>query len=835
MTGLIQLLVMLLVVGVCAYNRWPMKKVMIANLAALIGIVLFSDAGWGFYLSLLVYAVVALFYLLPDLRMDWVSRKAYNFMQKVLPPMNETEKVALEAGDVWWDGDLFQGNPDWNKMLAIEKPTLTEEEQAFVDNETEELCAMLDDWDIVHKRKDLPPEVWQFIKDKGFLGMIIPKKYGGKGFSALAHSTVVTKIATRSGSAAVTVMVPNSLGPGELLLHYGTDEQKDYYLPRLAAGKEIPCFALTSPVAGSDAGAIPDKGVVCKGKYKGKEVLGIKLTWNKRYITLAPVATIVGLAFKLYDPDGLLGDKDKSDYGITCALIPHDHPGVEIGQRHLPMNQAFMNGTTKGKDVFIPMDMLIGGQSYAGQGWRMLMESLAAGRSISLPAMGAAVSKLSYRLTGAYALVREQFKTPIGRFEGIEEALARIAGLTYRVESMRIMTAGAVDLRVKPSVVSAIAKYHMTEMGRQIMTDSMDIHAGRAIIMGERNYLANGYMSQPIGITVEGANILTRNLMIFGQGAVRCHPYVFREMMAAQLEDKEEGVKRFDSLLFRHIGYGFSNFARTFGLGLTAGKLATKPVAGQTAKYYQQLTRMSSALALTSDVAMGMLGGDLKRKERLSARLADVLSHLYMASTVLKYYEDNERPIADLPYVEWNMQYSLEKIQEAFYDFYTNFPNKWVGKFLRFVAFPYGKSYNKPADRLERAIVKPMLQGSEVRERLTTYSYVGESANDVTGRVEQAFFKVLAADEVRRKLRKAMKAKELDKNATNMERIEQAIEKGIINQEEKQILVDAEEARMDVIQVDDYSHEQISGVVTEAEKVKSKAKPKAKKTKPKAA
>lgn len=666
MMGLLQIVVMLLVVGFCAYQRMAMKKAMIINAVALVVLWIHGGFTWGLFISLLIFAVVATFYLLPDLRIDWISRKAYLFMQKVLPPMNETEKTALEAGDVWWEGDLFRGNPDWNKMLTIAKPALTEEEQSFVDNETEELCSMLDDWDIVHKRKDLPAEVWQFIKDKGFLGMIIPKEFGGKGFSALAHSTVVTKIATRSGSAAVTVMVPNSLGPGELLLHYGTQEQKDYYLPRLAKGEEIPCFALTSPVAGSDAGAIPDKGIVCKGEYQGKDVLGIKLTWNKRYITLAPVATIVGLAFKLYDPDNLIGDKE--DYGITCALIPADHPGVEIGQRHLPMNQAFMNGTTTGKDVFIPMDMLIGGQEFAGQGWRMLMESLAAGRSISLPAMGTAVAKLSYRMTGAYSLVREQFKTPIGRFEGVEEAMARIAGLAYRTEASRVMTAGAVDLGIKPSVVSAIAKYHMTEMGREIMNHSMDIHGGRAIIMGERNYLANGYMSQPIGITVEGANILTRNLMIFGQGAIRCHPYVFREMLAAQMEDTEEGVKRFDSLLFRHIGYGVSNFARTFALGLSASKFANKPVGGQTGKYYQHLTRMSSALALTSDIAMGILGGDLKRKERLSARLADVLSHLYMCSAVLKYYQDNDRPLADLPYVKWNMEYGLHKIQEAFYD-----------------------------------------------------------------------------------------------------------------------------------------------------------------------
>lgn len=813
MIGLLEFLIMLAAVGFCAYQRMAMKNAMIVNGVALLALLIAFDNSWGFYVSLLIYGVVSLFYYLPDLRVDWISRKLYHFMQKVLPPMTETEKTALEAGDVWWEAELFRGKPNWQTLLNYKKPELTEEEQAFVDNETEELCSMLDDWDIVHKRKDLPPEVWQFIKDKGFLGMIIPKEYGGKGFSALAHSTVVTKIATRSGSAAVTVMVPNSLGPGELLLHYGTQEQKDYYLPRLATGEEIPCFALTSPVAGSDAGAIPDKGIVCKGEYNGEETLGIRITWNKRYITLAPVATIVGLAFKLYDPEGLLGNDDKEDYGITCALIPADHPGVNTGRRHLPMNQAFMNGTTTGDDVFIPMSMLIGGEDYAGQGWRMLMESLAAGRSISLPAMGTAVAKLSYRMTGAYALVREQFKLPIGRFEGVEEAMAQIAGLAYRTEASRLMTAGAVDLGVKPSVVSAIAKYEMTEMGRDIMNHAMDVHAGRGIIMGERNYLANGFMSQPIGITVEGANILTRNLMIFGQGAIRCHPYVLREMLAAQLDDEEEGVKRFDSLLFRHVGYGVSNFFRTLGLGLTAARIAEKPVAGETGRYYQQLTRMSSALALTSDVAMGMLGGDLKRKERLSARLADVLSHLYLCSTVLKYYEDQERPLSDLPYVRWNMEYGLHKIQEAFYDFYENFPHNAVGKALRFIAFPYGKSYKRPSDRLERELVLPMMKDCEVRDRITKYAYVGNTDDDVTGRVELAFKKVLEADSVRYKLRKAIKSKELDKKLTNMERIEQALEKGIISEDEKQILSDAETARMDVIQVDDYSNEQISGVV----------------------
>jgi alkylation response protein AidB-like acyl-CoA dehydrogenase len=722
--------------------------------------------------------------------------------------MNQTEKDALEAGDVWWDGELFRGNPDWNQLLSFPKPELTKEERDFVDNQVEHLCKLVNDWKVIHEDKDLPPEAWEYMKKEGFLGMIIPKEYGGKGFSAFAHSTVVSKLATRSGSLSVSVMVPNSLGPAELLLHYGTDEQKNYYLPRLAKGEEIPCFALTAPEAGSDAGAIPDTGIVCMGEYQGKEVLGIRLNWNKRYITLAPVATVLGLAFKLYDPEGLLGDQE--ELGITCALIPTNHEGVEVGNRHYPMGQAFMNGPTRGKDVFIPIDWIIGGKEYAGKGWRMLVECLSAGRGISLPSSATATGKLSYRLTGAYSVIRKQFKTSIAHFQGVEEALARIAGHTYQLEAMRIMTAGAVDLSCKPSVVTAIAKYHMTEMARKVIQDAMDIHGGRAVIMGERNYLASGYMSMPISITVEGANILTRNLMIFGQGAVRCHPFVFREMQAANNPDEKAGLDQFDSLFFRHVGYGVSNFIRTITLGLTGGKIVKKPVAGKTGSYYQQLTRMSSALAMVSDLSMMIFGGDLKRLERLSARLGDVLSHLYIASTVLKYYEDNGRPLSDLPYVEWCMQKSLYEIQQAFIYFFENLPMRWLGRVLKRIVFPWGANYEMPSDRLDHEIVKAMLSDNELRDRLTKDIYIGQSDDDPAGRIENAFKKILAAAPVEKALRNAMKEGKLTSARTIQETVETAVAAGIITQEEANLYLAAEAARDDAIQVDDYSKEYIA-------------------------
>ncbi len=806
MVTLVQSLVMLLLVGVFAYRREKMSHAMLMAAAALVVMTVimgFSILPW------LIFAVVAALYLANDLRMDFVTRKVYDFFRKVLPPMTETEKVALEAGDVWWEADLFRGNPDWDKLHAFPKPELTAEEQSFLDNETETLCRMLDDWEIVNQRKDLPKEVWDYMKEQGFFGLIISKQYGGKEFSALAHSTIVTKIASRSGSAAVTVMVPNSLGPAELLMHYGTTEQKDRYLPTLATGEEIPCFALTAPKAGSDAGAIPDTGVVCMGEHEGEQVLGIRLNFDKRYITLAPVATVVGLAFKLQDPDGLLGDNTTRDYGITCALIPADHPGMEIGNRHIPMSMAFMNGPVRGEDVFIPVDWIIGGREYAGQGWRMLMESLAAGRSISLPAIGAATGKVSYRMTGAYARIREQFKTPIGYFQGVEEAMSRIAGYAYQLEACRVMTASAVDLGVKPSVVSAIAKYHMTEMGRQTATDAMDVHGGRGLILGERNYLAYGYMNQPIGITVEGANILTRNLIIFGQGAIRCHPYIFREMQAATNDDFETGLKKFDSLLFRHIGYSLSNFARAFALGLTGARIKRVPVDGPTAVYYRQLSRMSAALAFTSDIAMLILGGELKRKERLSARLGDALSHLYLSSSVLKFYRDSGCREADLPYVDWNLQTSLFEIQKALLEFCENFSNRFVGKFLKRMIFPFGPSYELPSDRLEHKLVAAMMEESELRDRITRYTYINRDPQDATGRVENAFSLVLATVGTRKIIRKAVKAGDIDRSLSPEQRARKAVELELIDNGAATAFIEAEAARLDAIQVDDYTPEAV--------------------------
>lgn len=791
------------VLGALAYQRRPAKIwIPTAGIVLLILSLFRQFSAVSFILVWAIYTGLAICFTQTQLRQRYLSMPVLRFFRKVLPPMSATEREALDAGDVWWDGDLFQGRPDWQKLLTMPKPALTEEEQAFVDNQVETLCSMLDDWQIVQRDFDLSEQAWHYIKQERFLGMVIPKEYGGLGFSALAHSTVIAKIATRSCSAAVNTMVPNSLGPGELLLHYGTEEQKQYYLPRLAAGDEIPCFALTGPEAGSDAGGMLDYGIVCKGTHQGKELIGIKLNWNKRYITLAPIATVLGLAFKLYDPDGLLGNK--KDIGISLCLIPTSHPGVEIGKRHCPMNVAFMNGPTRGKDVFIPLDWLIGGPDMAGQGWRMLMECLSIGRAISLPSLSNAAAKFLYRMTGAYARLRRQFKLPIGQFEGVEEALARIGGHTYLLEACRIMTADAVDQKIKPSVVSAIAKYHMTEMLRKVTNDAFDIHAGRAIQMGPRNYIAHGYLGVPVAITVEGANILTRNLIIFGQGAVRCHPFIRAEMDAAAMPDEDQALTEFDRLLTSHIGYAVSNAIRAFVLGVTSGYLIKSPVSGETARYYQQLTRFSSALAFVADIAMLILGGDLKRKERLSARLGDVLSSLYLASTVLKYYQDHKQPAEDLPYVHWIIQTQLYNIQLAFDEFFANFPNKWLGYILRFIIFPLGKNFRPPQDRLGHLIAQSMMVQSELRERITRDCYLGKSSDDPSGRMEYAFALSIAAEPLEAKLNAAIKTGTISRHATLRDQIDNAVSKNILSADEAKLLMEYETVRQDAMQVDEF-------------------------------
>lgn len=750
----------------------------------------------------LLYVAVALVINIPALRLPFLSKPLLRYFQGALPTMSDTERTALEAGDVWWDGELFQGRPDWQQLLSFRKPTLSQEEQSFLDNQVETLCSMIDDWKNIQEEADLSPEVWAYIKKERFWGMVIPKEYGGLGFSALAHSTVITKIGSRSGSAAVTVMVPNSLGPAELILEYGTDEQKNHYLPRLARGEDIPCFALTGPEAGSDAGSIPDTGIVCKGKHEGKEVIGIRLNWDKRYITLAPVATVLGIAFKLFDPNHLLGDK--KDIGITLGLIPSKTPGVSSGERHCPLNIAFLNGPTRGKDVFIPLDWIIGGVDMAGQGWRMLMESLSVGRSISIPALSTAMAKMSYLTTGAYSKVRKQFKVSIGEFEGIQESLARIGGNTYLLEACRLMTADAVGQGVRPSLVSAIAKYQMTELCRQAVLDAMDVHGGKAIQLGPKNYIGHAYMTLPISITVEGANIMTRNLLIFGQGALRCHPYIREEMEAAANENFDEAVTGFDQTLVAHIGYAVSNFARTFIYGLSGARFVRAPVTGVHARYYRQLTRMSQALAFVSDVAMLLLGGELKRKERLSARLGDVLSNLYLSSAVLKYYQDQGEPKEDLAYVHWCLQTCLSNIQVAFDEFFVNFVNPTFGRFLRFFVFPFGRTYSIPKDSCSQQVAQAMLIPSAFRDRLTQYCYVGEGKEEPVRQLEDAFVMMSELADADKKLQQALRAGTVARDGDFNTQLEQALKANILTKEEVAKFKEFEILRLAVINVDEF-------------------------------
>jgi acyl-CoA dehydrogenase len=800
----VDVLILLITVLSLVYIQAPVVLWTLTTGLVLLLITLFSSAGsialiifWGLFLAATLFATLA------TLRRKYFTTPFVNLLQKRMPTISDTEREAIEAGNVWWEKDLFCGRPQWKKFLSMPSPKLSKEEQEFIDTQVETVCGMINDWDIVNKDRDLPKAVWDYLKQEKFFGLVIPKEYGGRGFSALAHSTVVLKIATRSISAAVNTMVPNSLGPGELVLHYGTSQQKEYYLPRLARGEEIPCFALTAPEAGSDAGAITDSGVVCYGQYNGKEVLGIRLNWDKRYITLAPVATVLGLAIRLYDPSRLLGEKD--DIGITLCLIPTSHPGVETGSRHLPLHLAFMNGPTRGKDVFIPIDWIIGGVAMAGQGWRMLMECLSIGRSVSLPALSTACGMLTYRMTGAYARIRKQFNTPLASFEGIEEVLGDIAGMTYLLESCRQLTCSALDQKVRPSIVSAIAKYHMTEMARKVMSHAMDVHAGHMIQVGPRNFLAHGYFAVPISITVEGANILTRNLIIFGQGAIRCHPYLIHEVELFSTPDSPQKIKQMDKLLLSHIGYALSNFVRSFISGLTCGKLLRSPTRDSTAGYYRQLTRMSIALSLLSDVCMLVLGGNLKRKERTSARLGDMLSELYLASAVLKYFNDQGKPASDLDYIKWCVQMCLHRIQVACDDLLNNFPIRWLGKLFRWIIFPYGTAYQKPRDSLYHKIVAQMISPSAIRERITQYCFIDKSPEDSMRRIEELLAQVDVIEPTLKKYQKAVRSGHLQQVNNNKERVNAALNAGVLTDVEARSLHEFYELYEEVIKVDEFS------------------------------
>lgn len=809
MVVLFTLLAAFAVAWFLAYHRLPALVWTVVYAVALCGVSYCNLWPQGLLTVAWVLLVVISLLAIPSpLRRAVAGAPLLKVFRRILPAVSQTEQEALDAGTVWWDGELFSGRPDWHKLLAYPAPRLTAEEQAFIDGPLRELCEMLSDWEVTFEMSDMPPQVWQFIKDHGFLGMIIPKEYGGKGFSALAHSQVVMQLTTRSGTAAVSVMVPNSLGPAELLLHYGTKEQKDYYLPRLAKGIEMPCFALTSPEAGSDAGGIPDFGIVCKGEWQGKsDVLGIRLTWEKRYITLGPIATLLGLAFQLYDPDHLLGEREneQDDIGITLALVPTDMPGVHIGRRHRAMTATFMNGPNWGKDVFIPMEYIIGGVAQVGEGWKMLMNCLAAGRSISLPANGVGISKLSALTTGAYGRVRRQFNLSIGRFEGVEEAMARIAGNIYVMDAARVMTAGAVDLGEKPSVISAIVKYHLTERGRQVINDAMDVHGGKGICMGPSNYLASAYMQTPIAITVEGANILTRTMIIFGQGAIRGHPFVLKEIEATREKDPPKALRDFDRAFFGHIAFTLSNVARVLWMGFTGARLTAVPGAPELRHYYQQLTRLSSAFALTADMAMFLCGGSLKRRERLSARLGDVLSQLYLASAVLKRYEDDGRPQADLPLVRWGLLDCLYRIEEAFYSIFENLPWPIVSWVLRGLIFPllmpYGREFAPPRDPLGHDVVGLMMTPGPTRDRLTHGVFISDNENDPVRTLESALTAVIAAEPVEAKLRQAQQAGRI---VRGHQMAAEGLKVGVITQAESELLKRAAELRRKVIMVDDF-------------------------------
>lgn len=764
--------------------------------------------GWLLLIFWVLVALVAVPLLLPDLRRQYFTKPLFSWFQKVLPPMSETERDAIDAGTVWWDGELFSGRPDWDKLLAYPKVKLTEEEQAFIDGPTEALCAMVSDWEI-GQAMDLPPEAWEHIKTHGFFALIIPKEYGGKGFSAYAHSQVAMKLATRSGDLASTVMVPNSLGPAELLLHYGTDEQRNHYLPRLARGDDIPCFALTGPLAGSDAGAMPDTGVICKGEWEGKETLGLRLNWEKRYITLGPVATLLGLAFKAHDPDHLLGEEE--DLGISLALIPTDTPGVEIGRRHLPLGAAFMNGPNSGKDVFIPLQYLIGGQEMLGKGWMMLMNCLSVGRSISLPAVGTGAAKFTSLVTGQYAQVREQFNVPLSAFEGIQESLARIGGNAWLMDSARMLTANAVDLGEKPSVLSAILKYHLTERGRECITHAMDVHGGKGIIMGPNNYLGRSWQGAPIFITVEGANILSRNLMIFGQGAIRCHPFVLKEMALAGREDRDQALKEFDGLLMQHIGFAVSNAASTLVLNLGLGHFEKAPGNRLSQGYFRALNRQAAAFALLADLSMMLLGGELKRRERLSARLGDVLSHMYLASAALKRYHDLDSPDHLEPLFAWAMEESLGESERALDELLSNFPNKVLGCLLRVIVFPFGRRHTGPSDALdaEVAAVIGRAKGDPTLEELLAGCYRPQSAQDPVGALQHAYDLLGASHPLQKKLHSALKSGQV-KPTAGEHAIDAALQAGVLQPAEAQTLRDAEAARRKVIDVDDFSKEELT-------------------------
>ncbi|WP_417616328.1 acyl-CoA dehydrogenase FadE [Oceanisphaera sp.] len=793
---MLTILLLVLAWSLLAYRRASLFSFTLAT-----GILLMLGTLFGEVSSTcwLVFAVAAAVLNVTPLRSQLLSAPLFRMYKGLMPEMSSTEREAIEAGTTWWEAELFGGKPDWETLHQYPKPQLSAEEQAFMDGPVAEVCRMTNDWEVTHERADLSPEVWAYLKQHKFFAMIIKKQYGGLEFSAFAQSRVLQKLCSTSAVLASTVGVPNSLGPGELLQHYGTKEQKDHYLPRLAAGDEIPCFALTGPEAGSDASAIPDVGIVCMGEWQGEQVLGMRLTWNKRYITLAPIATVLGLAFKLQDPDGWLGDK--TDLGITCALIPTDMPGVITGRRHFPLNVPFQNGPTQGKDVFVPIDFIIGGPAMAGQGWRMLTECLSVGRGITLPSTGTAGTRVSALASGAYSRIRRQFRIPIGKMEGIEEPLARLGGNAYLSDAASMLTVTGIDLGEKPSVISAIVKYHLTHRSQHSLIDAMDIHGGKGICMGPNNYLARGYQGAPIAITVEGANILTRSMIIYGQGAIRCHPYVLSEMLSVQEPDPQKALGQFDGAVFGHMGFAISNTVRSFWLGLTNARFSATPVNDATAPYYRQMNRLSANLSLLSDVAMASLGGELKRKERLSARLGDVLSQLYLVSATLKRFNDDGRPAELLPLVHWACQDGLYQAQTAVIELLENFPSPVLGKLLHALVMPWGAPLVPPSDKLDHQVAQALLFSGPARDALAEGLYLTAEEDNPLGMLEQAFVDIQQAEPIFNKIIEILGRRPF----TGLDALaKEALSADIISQAEAKVLQQAEVSRLRTINVDDF-------------------------------
>ena len=803
------LAILWIVIFLAAFITLAYKRVSLITATAVIGVLLaictLTSTGWGFGLALwVIFAAIFVPLNVTAIRKPYITRPVLDLFRKVLPTLSSTERTALDAGTVYWEGEMFSGKPNWRRLEELPAPQLSTEEQAFMDGPVQTLLDMCDEWKITHEDADLSPETWQYIKDNKFWGMIIPKQYGGLEFSAYAHSCVLAKVGSgpAGGTVGPIVAVPNSLGPAELLMHYGTDEQKDHYLPRLAVGDEIPCFGLTSPHAGSDAGAIPDKGVVCKGTWEGEEVIGMKLTWEKRYITLAPVATVLGLAYKMYDPDGLLGGE--TNLGVTCALIPTDMEGCHTGRRHFPSSAAFQDGPTWGHEVFVPLSFIIGGQDMIGQGWRMLMECLSVGRSISLPSGSTGDAISNARLTGAYAVIRRQFNVSIGAFEGIQEGLARIGGKTYACESVRRFTSNAVDLGEKPSVASAIAKYHVTTMAQDVAKDAMDIHAGKAVMMGPSNPVARSFQAAPVNITVEGANILTRSMMIFGQGAIRCHPYVLAEIEAANDSDKKAALNDFDELFYSHIGHDFAAAARSLVMGITGGLGSNVGKAAALKPYYQAMNRYSANLALLSDIAMATLGGTLKFRESLSARLGDVLSHLYIASATLKRFTEDGSHKTDLALVQWVCEDAFAQIETALAGVLRHLPNRPAAWLASFLIFPLGRTARVPGDVLGRQIAELVQTPGEVRNRLTNQCYISQTNQEQgVALFELAMAATLDCTDLQKKLVKARKDATVTADHPR-DQIEQAAEAKVFNADEANRMRQLYELQMAVIRVDDF-------------------------------